>query len=120
MAYINGREIIDFVRFGVDAYPLGGTWCFKVKLTPPPVQLIEQPLNFYYTEADGDIECTKITVTHTGSVSYLMPSGNNYAVYDNYGWGFDAWRTVTINETQEVSKDFYYWFTANAEQITEA
>lgn len=44
---------------------------------------------------------------------YPYVAGQGYT-----GWISAVWRTVTFDGTQTVSKEFYEWFTANAQKVT--
>lgn len=102
-------------------YELSGTWLFN-----------ETVLLAVYYEADVtyNIEYSSNSVPYT-SMSFVYDyeaekADRYYLIYgDNVvygegkgsvpsGWPDEAYRTITFDGTQTVSKEFYEWFTANA------
>ena len=113
---------------------VSGVWVFPEVIELPDVQ-IEQVVNFTNTNANGEVfsrsafRTVPSTVT-SKNLSYQSKIGENFwaayyansyyigdKYYDVAGWKHDYYRTVDFGSTpQEVSEEFYEWFTANATQ----
>ena len=132
-----------FTANAVEVIPktLKGTWRFHETISLPEVE-ISQALEFKghalskYTNEETDFYCKEIVVNHqlvTYDVTRLDPEITlvpgielpcdvvMYCADDLYGfvgWNHlyfdDGIRTITFTEEQEVSDEFYEWFTTNA------
>lgn len=111
---------------------LKGIW--KLKDVPTaPTGILSESISFtfkgtYEGDEDATFICDHIQVTNSPEVRYTITDvshngtteylGNNQLVYTSGGWyGSDSGRdyqTITFPEEQEVSDEFYAWFTANA------
>ena len=111
------KEFYDW--FVSNAQPaLSGTWIFNETLTPTwvdtPFQEYEESITF---ECNGSVFCD-IQYIITDFDEYLSYGIETYqeTVYDTaHSWYNQSWRTITLSGTQTVSKEFYDWFTANAQ-----
>ena len=108
---------------------LRGTWKFHYTLSVPN-DSIAQHVNFTNTHIEANDEVTKnysylgVSVTDGAimSIVYSSSSGeifpysdnNNHQWYSGYG---ENVRTITFTEEQEVSVEFYEWFTLNASPV---
>ena len=101
---------------------LDGTWKFNETLTKP-------------TSTSGDyIDYTTNGISYN-SLSFHFPDGcgpdafeleveaNHKSIYYSYsgmtpaGWVSEEYRTISFTSEQQVSMDFWNWFTANATRI---
>ncbi len=99
---------VSYVVAGEETYTVSGTWVFNEDLGT--IQSTEFPTTAVNFTSNG-IAYTSIWC-EVGTVVY----GNTY-VYD-MGWTNEAYRTITFDGVQTVSKEFYEWFVANAVQQT--
>ena len=117
---------------------LAGTWVFNETLTVPTGELVETELSYTSGSAsfkgmkmNTDLYYTNPTLTPTAFVesdnpSFVLlaqadfvedPTAKDGPVYYGGSWTLVAYRTVNFGtEPQEVSQEFYTWFTANAVQ----
>lgn len=90
-----------------------GTYTFKQR---PSITsfTVEQDLNFSITTSLGNVlECNKIDVT-SAAIRYTQKPNDSFVAYSlNSGWYNSGYRTVTIESDQEVSSDFFKWFSQN-------
>ena len=101
-----------------------GTWEFKERITSPGYDFT-QNVNFIYNYRHNDViyrgECNRIDWHESErSLKFNIFSSipaNNYigeiCVYSNMEWLFGKYK-ITFTEEQEVSDEFYAWFTDNA------
>lgn len=90
---------------------LNGTWHFN-KVIDLSVGLIQQ-MNFY-----TGVECQSMVIRQDNALEYY--SVGPLAVYTSNGWSRQYARVIFFTEPQEVSEEFYNWFTANATQTHQA
>lgn len=90
-----------------------GTYTFKQK---PVITSFtgEQDLNFSTTTSLGSIlECNKIGIT-SAAMRYTEKTNDSFVAYSlNSGWYNSGYQTITIGSDQEVSADFFVWFSQN-------
>lgn len=90
-----------------------GTYTFKQK---PVITSFtgEQDLNFSTTTSLGSVlECNKIGIT-SAAMRYTEKTNDSFVAYSlNSGWYNSGYQTITIGSDQEVSADFFVWFSQN-------
>ena len=94
-----------------ETYTLSGTWLFNSTLTAP---------EGYVTSVAVDFESNNNPFFHIyvdakrdGVMQYWGPSVDVYTYPSE--WTNEAYRTITFDGVQIVSKEFYEWFMANAQ-----
>lgn len=95
-----------------------GTYTFKQK---PSVTSFtgEQDFSFLTTNnrTGAILECNKVKITST-TMWYVEKSNNNFVAYSlNSGWYNNGYQTITVESDQEVSSDFFAWFSQNVNTI---
>lgn len=100
-------------------YALSGTWVFNEK---PDLRSLPLTYDHLYTKTIGfisnGVSFSGMEVYDRGVSCTLAYIGDNRVnAYDNnivLLWSDENYRTITFDEPQTVSKDFYDWFTTNA------
>lgn len=100
-----------------------GTYTFKQILSLPS-DVIEQDLRFITTQKKDEsttiLKCNKIEIT-SGVVRYVKEQ-NNVKILAYFigtdGWYNDGYQTIILESDQEVSSDFFKWFSQNANVST--
>lgn len=105
-------------------YTLSGTWVFDENPTVEFEKTYTESIKF---TSNGDSYSILTAVGHYGYTRITFKNRNGdisadgmYDVYDptNFGgWEDQAYRTITFDGEQTVSKEFYEWFTDNAEPL---
>ena len=95
-----------------------GTYTFKQR---PSVTSFtgEQDFSFLTTNnrTGAILECNKVKITST-TMWYVEKSNNNFVAYSlNSGWYNNGYQTITVESDQEVSSDFFAWFSQNVNAI---
>ena len=104
-------------------YLVSGTWYFDITLTAlkneQRVRFTSNGRQFYGIGGTSD-GCTNLSYRNTDSI--IGAVGVYDTVYTspindpiNYGWIDEAYRTITFDGIQEVSKEFYEWLCANTD-----
>lgn len=79
--------------------------------------------NVTLTDIDQDIEFTsnntQYAIIKSSELRAVITYTTSYAaaVYNNGMWSNTAYQTITISTDQQVSQEFYTWFTANANKV---
>jgi hypothetical protein len=115
-----------------------GKWLFNDEVTqiaPDPGKgntTVVQEVNFTFIKWDGSIGQANGIGVHRDSYKFslvyldgttILSWGYIYRVYSgswSTGWDNENGKTITFIEEQEVSDEFYEWFTANATQVIES
>ena len=106
---------------------LKGVWKFKKTVELQNIEASLDFLNraFYYFDSSKIESYIRIIVTTSG-ISYrklchdiLGEFTQEQEVYTSAGWANEDQRRIDILYEIEVSQEFYDWFTANAEDITD-
>lgn len=100
-----------------------GTYTFKQTLSLPS-DVVEQDLRFITTQKKDEsttiLKCNKIEIT-SGVVRYVKEQ-NNVKILAYFigtdGWYNDGYQTIILESDQEVSSDFFKWFSQNANVST--
>ena len=100
-----------------------GTYTFKQILSLPS-DVVEQDLRFITTQKKDEsttiLKCNKIEIT-SGVVRYVKEQ-NNVKILAYFmgtdGWYNDGYQTIILESDQEVSSDFFKWFSQNANVST--
>ena len=118
----NNENTIDFGRYwNPDKLPvksvqyiLSGDWVFFETPTLP-TEPIEQAINFHFK--GNDLLWIKITAGFESEyIAYTLYDGAIVTPFCGFWMDHDK-RYITFDAAQEVSKEFYNWFTGNAEQV---
>jgi hypothetical protein len=105
-----------------ETYTLSGTYVFDEIIDA--FEDISQEIDFISNGRLYDHLRGGVPYHDTGtSLCYYVDSEDDYdTAYYIYGeeqdWSSEAYRTITFNGEQTVSKEFYDWFTANATEVT--
>lgn len=115
-----------------------GKWLFNDEVTqiaPDPGKgntTVVQEVNFTFIKWDGSIGQANGIGVHRDSYKFslvyldgttILSWAYIYRVYSgswSTGWDNENGKTITFIEEQEVSDEFYEWFTANATQVIES
>lgn len=79
--------------------------------------------NVTLIDIDQDIEFTSNNTQYTiiksneGRAVITYTTSYMAAVYNNGAWTNEAYKTITLSTDQQVSQEFYTWFTANANKV---
>ena len=95
-----------------ETYTVSGTWYFNETISIPS-DFAETTLNVNFTSNSNSYDQIYFELK---AMHYY---GDTYsAIYDvsSGTWTNQAYRTITFDGTQTVSKEFYEWFVANAVQ----
>ena len=103
-----------FMANAIEVVPISGTWVFNATPAACPgnfdVNFTSNGSSFigiYYSVEAAKSDPIFYMRSATSALQYVK-------VYDNKVWENQAYRTITFEGTQHVSKTFYDWFVANA------
>lgn len=104
---------------------VSGTWRFNETLNWP-AEYGSRNVDLGFSVPYDNLTCIELnfrTLTDGGfSLGYYGSHGGTMSsiiVYSSSrGWTDDGMRTIELYETQEMTEDFYEWFTANAVPVT--
>lgn len=91
-----------------ETYTVSGTWYFNEDVITGIDSLPNEEVKF---TSNGNLYTLIEGVNISSGLRY-----DSTTVYGNTGWVNEAYRTITFDDTQTVSKEFYEWLTGNAAQ----
>lgn len=101
---------------------ISGKWIFNENLTRPTFKF--ESIHFSVGDVVGfrvneyDDGWSFYAVRSNGSTGHPFYANRDYGIY--WEWGGEDYRTVDFGTTpQEVSEEFYNWFTENATQLSQ-
>ena len=120
----------DYTIASTSQYVLSGTWNFNETVGIPETDYLTQEVSFtdvYGSSYDGfEVSVSRDGVLAPGTeyVLYIKGTRNGNVISPAF-YGMTGWldstttgRTIIFTSAQEVSQEFYEWFTANATKVS--
>lgn len=89
-------------------YTVNGTWYFNERVDRSPI------FREHIVFTSNGVEFSQLDNDDIAGILYDDTTVYDRTIIPNEGWTNEAYRTITFEGTQTVSKEFYEWLTANA------
>ena len=117
--FVDGVEMATVEVPKEEKYTVSGTWQFNETLSFDSIKVLEE-VSFYsngkqfgcvdVSSGDGVVSITYFKALGVDDYEHVYIATVDYVK----GWENEAYRTITFDGVQTVSKEFYDWLTANA------